>query len=94
MIISGVLFETLPGRTKAMAMRLAQIEGLEITGSDGHSRLAAVWRGPDGRQLEREAERLLKSEADIIGIYPTFVGTDSSCGNSDRALAGCDVRAE
>ena len=76
MIISGVLFETVPGRVTAVATRLARIEGLEITGSDGHSRLAAVWCGADGRQLKREAEQLIKSENDILGIYPTFVGKD------------------
>jgi nitrate reductase NapAB chaperone NapD len=74
MVISGVVFETLPGRVNAVAMRLAQLEGLEITGSDGHSRISAVWRGSNGRALEMQAERLLKSETDIVGIYPTFVG--------------------
>ena len=76
MIVSGVLFETIPGRAGAVAMRLAQIEGLEITGSNGRERLAAVWRGPDGHTLEKQAEQLLKTESDILGIYPTFIGQD------------------
>jgi nitrate reductase NapAB chaperone NapD len=76
MIISGVLVETVPGRVSAVAMKLARIEGLEITGTDGDSHLAVVWRGPDGWKLEREAEQLIKSENDILGIYPTFLGQD------------------
>ena len=44
MIISGVLFETVPGRANTVAMRLARIDGLEITGTDGDSHLCAVWR--------------------------------------------------
>ncbi len=76
MIISGVVFETLPGRADAVAVRLARIAGLEITGSDGESRLCAVWRGPDGWKLEHEAEQLLHSEKDLLGIYPTFIGKD------------------
>ncbi len=76
MIISGLLIETLPERARAVAERLAGIDGLEITGSDGNSRLAAVWRADDGWQLEREAERLVKAEKDILGIYPTFVGKE------------------
>jgi nitrate reductase NapAB chaperone NapD len=74
MIISGVLFETVPGRASAVAIRLAHIDGLEITGTDGDSKLAAVWRGKDGRELEQQAANLLKSESEILGIYPTFVG--------------------
>ncbi len=76
MIISGILIETLPARAGAVAERLAGIDGLKITGSDGNSRLAAVWRADDGTQLEREAERLLRVESDILGIYPTFVGRE------------------
>ncbi len=76
MVISGVLFETIPGRASAVAMRISQLEGLEITGTDGHDHLSAIWRGKDGETLEREAERLLKSESDILGIFPTFVGKE------------------
>jgi nitrate reductase NapAB chaperone NapD len=76
MVISGVLIETLPGRVSAVAERLARVDGLEIAGDDGNSRLAAVWRAEDGSQLEREAERLLQAESDILGIYPTFVGKE------------------
>jgi nitrate reductase NapAB chaperone NapD len=76
MIISGVLFETVPGRASAVAIRLAHIDGLEITGTDGDSKLAAVWRGKDGREMEQQAETLIKSETDILGIYPTFVGKE------------------
>ncbi len=76
MIISGVLFETVPGRVKSVAMRLAQIDGLEITGTDGNNHLSAVWRGNNGHALEQQAEGLLKTETEILGIYPTFVGND------------------
>lgn len=76
MIISGVLFETISGRASIIAARLAQIEGIEITGTDGDNHLAAVWRGKDGFTLEEKATELLKSDAEILGIFPTFVGTD------------------
>ena len=76
MVISGVVFETVAGRASAVAARLANIDGLEIAGSDGDSRFAAVWRAQDGTALQRAAEQLLNAEADILGIYPTFVGND------------------
>jgi hypothetical protein len=76
MIISGVLFETVRGRAGTVAMRLARIDGLELVGTDGDNHLSAVWRGPDGWKLEREAEQLINSDNDILGIYPTFVGND------------------
>ncbi|MFB3916214.1 MAG: chaperone NapD [Terriglobales bacterium] len=75
-IISGVLFETVPGRANSVAARLAQIENLEITGTDGNHRLVAIWRGKDGSTLEQQAEKLLQSESEILGIYPTFVGKE------------------
>ncbi len=76
MVISGVVIETLPGRVSAVAERLASVDGLEITADDGNSRLAAVWRASDASRLEKEAERLVRAESDILGIYPTFVGKE------------------
>ena len=59
-----------------MAARLVSEPGLELTGSDGDRRIAAVWTGPSGRALEEMGERLLARDPDVLGIFPTFVGTD------------------
>lgn len=76
MVISGVLFETASGKVSAVASRLAHVKGIEITGSDGDHKLSAVWRGKHGAGLLRAADQLLKSDPDIIGIFPTFVGKE------------------
>jgi nitrate reductase NapAB chaperone NapD len=76
MVISGVLFETASGKVKSVAERLAHVKGIEITGSDGDHKLAVVWRGKHGAGLLRAADLLLKSDPDIVGIFPTFVGKE------------------
>ena len=76
MVISGVLFETVSGRVKEVAVRLAHVKGIEITGTHGDDKVAAVWRGRHGTRLLRAADQLLKSDPDILGIFPTFVGRE------------------
>ncbi len=76
MVISGVLFETVSGRVKDVATRLSRVDGIEVTGTDGDHKIAAVWRGKHGVTLLRAADRLLKSDPDILGIFPTFVGKE------------------
>jgi hypothetical protein len=76
MVISGVLFETVAGRVHSVASRLANVKGIEITSTEGDNRVAVVWRGLHGAGLLRAADQLLKSDPDILGVFPTFVGTE------------------
>ncbi len=76
MVISGVLFETVAGKVSAVSSRLAQVQGIEIKGTDGDHKIAVVWRGKHGAALLRAADKLLKSDPDILGIFPTFVATE------------------
>ncbi len=76
MVISGVLFETVAGRVHLVASRLAHVKGIEITCTEGDNRIAVVWRGQHGAGLLRAAEQLRKSDPDILGIFPTFVGEE------------------
>ncbi len=76
MIISGVLFETVAGKGKAVASRLEKVRGIEVKATDGDHKIAVVWRGKHGAALLRAADHLLKSDPDILGIFPTFVGTE------------------
>jgi hypothetical protein len=76
-IVAGVVIETLPGRAAEVAVRLAGAEGLRIAGGDGDSHLAAVLSAGEGRSLESWAEELLRSDEDVVGVFPTFVGDDA-----------------
>jgi hypothetical protein len=76
MVISGVLFETVAGRVDAVASRLRHVKGIEVTCTEGDNKIAAVWRGQHGAGLLRAADQLLKSDPDILGVFPTFVGTE------------------
>jgi hypothetical protein len=75
-IVAGIVIETMPGAAPHAAARLLRREGLELQGGDGHRRLAAVWTAKDGATLEAFAKQLLAEEAEIVGIFPTFVGDD------------------
>ena len=76
MVISGVLFETVAGRVHAVAARLKHVKGIEISGTEGDNRVAVVWRGQHGASLLRAANQLIKSDPDILGVFPTFVGEE------------------
>ncbi len=77
MIVAGVVIETLPGRAAEVAVRIAASEGLRIAGGDGDRHLAAVLSAGEGRTLESWAEELLRSDEDVVGVFPTFVGEDA-----------------
>ena len=81
--VAGVVFVTTPGAGPRLAARLAGERGITLQGGDGDCRVAAVWEAPDGATLECWSERLLAENAELLGIFPTFVGTDedpAACG--------------
>ncbi len=75
-VIAGVVIETVPGAQARVAIRLARMPGIELAGGDGDRRIAAVWTGAGGRDLEALSEALLAADPEILGIFPTFVGED------------------
>jgi hypothetical protein len=76
-IVAGVVFETVPGAAPRVAARLLREPALELHGGDGDRRLAAVFCGEDGAALERLGERLLRSDGEILGVFPTLVADDA-----------------
>ena len=76
MIVAGLVIETLPGSAPRVAARLARIEELAVHGGDGDRRIAAVWAAADGESLDGMAGDLLRGDAEIVGVFPTFVGDD------------------
>jgi hypothetical protein len=76
-IVAGVVIETLPGRAAEVAVRLAGAEGLRVAGGDGESHVAVVLSAGEGKSLESWAEELLRSDEDVVGVFPTFVGDDA-----------------
>lgn len=76
MLIAGVVLETLPGRAPSVAERLDGVSGLQVQGHDGNHRVAALWTAPEGSQLETLSELLCRSDPEVLGVFPTFVGED------------------
>jgi hypothetical protein len=87
MIVAGVVIETAPGAAARVAARLAREPGLEVRGGDGDRRLAAVLTAADGRALAALAERLVRDDAEVLGVFPTFVGDDAG-GDAPSSAAG------
>jgi hypothetical protein len=85
MIVAGVVIETAPGAAARVAARLRGEPGLELQGGDGDGRLAAVLTAADGSALEAFAERLVRDNGEVLGVFPTFVGDDAE---DDAPTAG------
>jgi hypothetical protein len=77
-LVAGVVIETVAGAAPRVAARLLAEPGLELRGGDGDRRLAAVVTGDDGGALETLAERLLVADAEILGLFPTWVGSEGA----------------
>jgi hypothetical protein len=45
---------------------------IKIQGTDGNSRIAVVWSGENASSLERFSQALLRSDDDVLGVFPTF----------------------
>ena len=75
-ICAGVVIEVLPGTREAVSAGLVSVEGLEIVGDDGETRLAGVWRARSSKALESAVEQLLRGDERLIGIFPTFIGSE------------------
>ena len=77
MLVAGVVIETLPGKMESVRESLGrETEGLTFKGDDGDRRLAAVWISQDGGALEKWAQRIVQSNDDVLGLYPTFAGEE------------------
>ncbi len=76
MVVAGVVIETVAGAGARVAARLLREPGVELQGGDGARRIAAVLEGRSGETLEALAQRLVDGDDEILGVYPTFVGSD------------------
>ena len=76
-MIAGVVIETLPGAAPRVGERLAALPGISVEGGDGQSRLATVWEAADGSDMEARARSLLDQDAEIVGVFPTFLGDET-----------------
>jgi nitrate reductase NapAB chaperone NapD len=75
-LVAGVVIETLPNRAPSVKNDLSRVDGLQIVGGDGDRRLAGVWAAESGETLRAAAEKLVRNHEDILGVLPTFIGTD------------------
>ena len=92
MLIAGVVIETTRGAAPRVAARLLRERGLELHGGDGDCRVAVVFTAPDAAALEALSERLIHDDAEVLGVFPTYVA-DEAEGRATRASAREALRA-
>ncbi len=83
--VAGVVIETTPGAAPRVAARLRGVAGLELHGSDGDCRIAAVLTGRDGAALEALAGRLLEDDVEVVGVLPTYVADERGYARAPRS---------
>lgn len=76
MIVAGVVVETVEGAAARVAARLGAVPGVELQGDDGLRRLAAVISVADAEALDALGRRLVEEDDEILGVFPTYVGSD------------------
>ena len=72
MLVTGIVIQTTPGQAGAVVARLSAIPEIQIHGTDGESRIAAVWSGESATDFERFSDELLHAESDVLGVFPTY----------------------
>jgi hypothetical protein len=75
-VVAGVVIQTAAGAAPHVAARLLREPGVALLGGDGDRRLAAVLCAGSGAALEELARRLVREDADVLGVFPTFVADD------------------
>lgn len=85
MTVAGVVIETARGAAPRVAARLRGLAGVELHGSDGERRLAAVLTGPDGAALEALADRLVEEDTEVLAVLPTYVADERSYSRARTA---------
>ena len=76
MLVANIVIETLPGRARTVAARMAQLEGMGSSSAEGDHRVVAVWKVPDSDTLEGVSEVLHAMNPEIVEVYPTVVGCE------------------
>jgi hypothetical protein len=83
-IVAGVVIETASGASPRVAARLLREREIALHGGDGARLIAAVFTGADGEALEAFADRLVREDAEVLGVFPTYVG-EAPEGEDERA---------
>ncbi len=71
--VAGVVFKTAAGRARDVALRMTKFDGLEITGVDADSWVAAIWRRRSFASLENDVNSAIADD-DVERLLPAFLG--------------------
>jgi len=75
-LVVEVMVVTQPGRGPDVADRLGQRPDMRVVGGDQDRRIAAVLSSKDSRSLVADVEDLVRGDAEIVGVFPTFLGPE------------------
>jgi hypothetical protein len=71
--VAGVVFKTAAGRARDVALRMTEFDGLEITGVDANSWVAAIWKRRSFASLEKDVGSAIADD-DVECLLPAFLG--------------------
>ena len=71
--VAGVVLKTAAGRARDVALRMTKFDGLEITGIDANSWVAAIWKRRSFASLEKDVNSAIADD-DIERLFPAFLG--------------------
>jgi hypothetical protein len=76
MLVARIVVETLPGRARAVAEDMAEIQGMRSLTPEGDNRVTGIWRVPENDTLEGLTEVLHAMSPEILEVYPTVMGEE------------------
>ena len=90
MVVAGLVIETVPGAARRVGQRLAAVPGLRLEGDDGERRIAGVWEVQSPKELDRRGQDLVREDAEILGVFPVYVGEDDEDGAPEAEPPAAD----
>jgi hypothetical protein len=83
--VAGVVFKTASGRARDVAVRMTKLDGLEITGIDADSQIAAIWKRQSFASLEQGVNCAITDESGNPRRDGPFDASDSNAMRGIRS---------
>ncbi len=81
MLIASMIVKTKPERADEVARQLQRMPNVTTYGVHKDANIIVVVEAHDEEQLENFTSYLMREYADILGVFPTFVGSDEDEGD-------------
>ncbi len=76
MLIASMIVKVMPDKAEEIALFLERLPNVTNYGVHKENNIIVVIEAHDEEQLENLAKYILDSYEDVLGVFPTFVGSD------------------